>query len=328
MRMGQKNNKRYCASGLIRLFHTLAKLCVLALVVLLSEQAQAQQDPMYTQYMNNIQSINPAYVSVGSTLELNLISRNQWAGVKGAPRTNSLSAMMPLKNIYAGVGMSFISDKIGPVSQTGAYVDYSFKLRVAYRTYLALGLKGGVNFFNTDYSILEVNDQGDPTLSDDVTQKLLPNFGIGVFLYGEKYFAGISVPKLMENQIHEVGYSSQFASKEEMHFFAIAGYVFEINRDVKFKPYTLVKFVPNSPFSVDLSAHLLFYDRLWAGANWRIGDAVGATAQIFVTKQFKVGYAYDVTATDLNSFNRGTHEILLNFVINAGRRRFISPRYF
>ncbi|WP_163710075.1 PorP/SprF family type IX secretion system membrane protein [Mangrovibacterium lignilyticum] len=290
--------------------------------------AEAQQDPMYTQYMNNILSINPAYASVSTTMELNLLTRNQWVGVDGAPVTQSFSALMPLKNIYAGVGLSFISDKIGPVKQTGAYVDYSFKIRLAYRTYLSFGLKAGVNFFNTDYSILEVNDEGDPILSDDVTRKFLPNFGIGLFLYDDRFFAGLSIPKLLENQIHEVGYSSQYASKEEMHFFGIAGYVFELNRDVKFKSYTLVKLVPNSPVSLDVSAHFLFYDRLWVGANWRVGDAVGAMTQLFVTKQLKVGYAYDVTATDLNSFNKGTHEILVNFVINAGRRRFISPRYF
>ncbi len=328
MRQGSKHINRRGGAEKIHVVKQGLFLSFMLLCLLVSNPVKAQQDPMYTQYMNNILSINPAYASVGSTLELNLISRNQWVGVEGAPVTNALSGMMPLKNIYAGIGLTFISDKIGPVSQTAAYVDYSFKLRLAYRTYVALGLKAGVNFFNTDYSILDVNDDGDPILSDDVTRKFLPNFGIGVFLYSDKYFAGISVPKLMENQIHEVGYSSQFASKEEMHFFAIAGYVFELNRDVKFKPYTLVKFVPNSPFSVDLSAHFLFHDRLWAGANWRIGDAVGAMAQLFVTKQLKVGYAYDVTATDLNSFNRGTHEILLNFVINAGRRRFISPRYF
>jgi len=304
--------------------------CLLLLLTVLFGQgpALAQQDPMFTQYMNNILSINPAYASVGSTVELNLLSRNQWVGIDGAPVTQSLSAMMPLNNIYTGVGLSFIADKIGPVRQTGVYVDYSFKVRMDYRTYLSFGLKAGGNYFSTDYSILEVNDQGDPLLANDVTRRFLPNFGIGVFFYNERFFTGVSVPKLMENQIHDVGYSSQLASKEEMHLFAIGGYVFDINRDVKFKPYTMIKCVPNSPISVDLSAHLLFYERLWVGANWRIGDAVGAMAQMFVTKQLKVGYAYDVTATDLNSFNKGTHEILLNFVVNGRRRRFMSPRYF
>lgn len=292
------------------------------------ERVQAQQDPMYTQYMNNILSINPAYASVGTTLEVTAISRNQWVGVDGAPVTNSLSVMVPLKNLDTGIGGTFLSDEIGPIKQTAAYFDYAFKVRMAYRSYLSFGLTAGVNFFNTDYAILDVNDEGDPILQEDVTRKFLPNFGMGAFFYNERFFGGVSVPKLIRNQIHEQGYSSQFASKEEMHIFAVAGYVFDLNDDVKFKPYLLGKMVPNSPISVDLSAHFMFYDRLWVGANWRIGDAIGAMTQVFVTKQFRVGYAYDVTASDLSSFNKGTHEILLNYVVNLGRRKYISPRYF
>ncbi|WP_372774050.1 type IX secretion system membrane protein PorP/SprF [Mangrovibacterium sp.] len=296
--------------------------------VLLSLSGRAQQDPMYTQYMNNILSINPAYASLGTSLEVMVISRNQWIGIDGAPITQALSAQYPMRNFDTGIGLSFLSDEIGPVHQTGVYFDYSRKLRVGYRSYVSLGLKAGVNFYSTDYSILEYNDSGDPLLGDDVIRKFLPNFGVGTFFYNERLFLGLSAPKLLRNQITDVGYSSQFASKEEIHLFLISGYVFDINRDVKFKPYTLVKYVGSAPISVDLSAHFLFYDRLWLGANWRIGDAVGATLQAFVTKQFKVGYAYDVTATDLNSFNRGTHEVFLSFAFNLGRRRFMSPRYF
>ncbi|WP_320168329.1 type IX secretion system membrane protein PorP/SprF [Mangrovibacterium marinum] len=288
----------------------------------------AQQDPMFTQYMNNILSINPAYASVGTSLEFNALSRNQWVGIEGAPVTNSLSVMQPLKRLSTGLGINFMSDKIGPVKQTSLFIDYSYKIRVGYRSYLAFGLKGGVNFYNTDTGELAYNDEGDPVLSEDVIRRFLPNFGIGFFLYNEQLFAGLSVPKLVQNQINKTGYSTQYTSKEELHVFGMLGYVWELNRDLKFKPYALVKVVPNVPVSVDLSAHFLFYDRLWLGANWRVGDAVGATAQFFITEQLKLGYAYDVTASDLNSFNKGTHEILVNFVLNRGRRRFISPRYF
>jgi len=288
----------------------------------------AQQDPMFTQYMNNMLSINPAYASVGTTLELNALTRNQWVGIEGAPVTSSLSAQLPLKNLYTGFGLTLISDRIGPVSQTGAYADYAFKVKMAFKTYLSFGLKVGVNFYNTKYGELQVVDQGDPLLVDDVVRKFLPNFGMGMFFYNQRLFVGLTVPKLVENKINDHSYSSQISGKEEMHFFGVAGYIFGMHNDVKFKPYVLVKMVPNTPLSVDLSAHFLFHDRLWVGANWRVGDAVGAMAQVFVSKQFRVGYAYDVTASDLSSFNRGTHEILLNYAINLGRRKFISPRYF
>ena len=303
-------------------------LLVLLFGSIIAAKTYAQQDPMYTQYMNNILSVNPAYASIGTSLELIAISRNQWIGVTGAPVTQAFSAQLPLKNLNAGVGLTFLSDKIGPVNQTAAYFDYAFKVRIDYRSYLSFGLKGGVNFYSTDYSMLDVNNPGDPILTNDVTRKFLPNFGLGIFFYNRKLFFGLSLPKLLDNQINDVGYSTQYSSKEIRHVFGIAGYVFDLNREVKFKPYTMIKFVPNTPVSIDLSAHFLFYERLWIGANWRVGDAVGAIAQVYVTKQFKVGYAYDVTTTDLNSFNKGTHEIMISYAINIGRRKFISPRYF
>lgn len=302
---------------------------LLALLMLLGTvAAHAQQDPMFTQYMSNVLLVNPAYAAAGTSVEVMAISRNQWTGIEGAPVTQTLSGMLPFRRANTGIGLSFLSDKIGPVSQTGAYFDYAFKLRLDRRVFLSLGVKGGVNFYNTDYSVLRVNDGGDPIFSDDVVRKFLPNFGLGAFLNTDRLFIGLSVPKLMTNRINDVGYSTQFSSREEMHFFLSGGYVFDLSDRLKFKPYTYMKFVQDAPVSVDLSAHFLLYERVWLGANWRIGDAVGAIAQLYINQQFKVGYAYDVTASDLSSFNRGTHEILISYALNMGRRRFLSPRYF
>lgn len=323
-----KGLKKYTAIVKLGLVFACRPLLLLCLFMSLIFRVEAQQDPMFTQYMNNVLLINPAYASVGTTLEVLAISRNQWSGIDGAPATNTLSAQLPLKSLGTGIGLTFLADKIGPVNQSGMYFDYAFKFRLAYRSYLSLGLKAGVNFYNTDYSILEVNDEGDPVFAEDVVRKFLPNFGLGAFFYNDKLFVGVSVPKLVTNKINSLGYSTQFSAREQMHLFLVAGYVFDLNRDLKFKPYSLVKYVQNAPVSVDLSAHFLFYERLWLGANWRVGDAVGAIAQFYITKQFKVGYAYDVTASDLSSFNRGTHEILLSYALNLGRRKFLSPRYF
>ncbi len=301
---------------------------VLGFVLAVALPSQAQQDPMFTQYMNNILSINPAYAATGTALEMSLLSRNQWVGLEGAPVTNALSAQAPLKGFDAGIGVSILSDEIGPTKQTGIYFDYAFKVRVAYSTYLSMGVKGGINFFNTDYSMLEVNDGGDPLLTGDLVQKLLPNMGLGFYLYNRRMFVSLSAPKLLQNKINKLTYTSQFAAKEEIHLFVMAGYLFDLNRYLKFKPYALLKFVPNTPFSADLSAHWLFYQRMWLGVNWRVGDAIGAMAQVYATPQLKIGYAYDVTASDLNTFNKGTHEISLSYVLNMGRRRYVTPRFF
>ncbi len=288
----------------------------------------AQQDPMYTQYMNNILSVNPAYAGVGEMLNMMVVSRNQWVAFDGAPVTQSFVIHSPITKYRMGVGLSLLKDKIGVISQTGAYIDYSYRIPFGEKSFLSLGLKGGVNFYEAGLSELSTIDSNDPIFATDVTRNFLPNVGIGLFLNSERFFTGLSIPKMIRNEINKNEYSSEYISKEQIHLFFMAGYVFDINRIIKFKPYFLTKYVQNAPLSVDLSAQLLFFDRLWVGAMYRIGDAVGGLVQIQLSNQLRVGYSYDVTASELNTFNNGTHEVLVSYDFNFGRGKVRSPRYF
>lgn len=290
--------------------------------------AKAQQDPMYTQYMNNVLSINPAYAGSGDALSVMVMSRNQWVAFDGAPVTQSFVMRTPVAKYNMGLGFSVLRDQLGPVSQTGAYVDYSYSIHFLGDQALSFGLKGGVNFFEAGLTSLKTVSQDDPVFANDVTRNFLPNVGLGVYYHTSRFVSGISVPKLIQNKINSNDFSSQYVSREKLHLFFLAGYVFDINRILKFKPYLLTKYVHNAPLSVDLTAQLLFYDRLWVGAMYRVGDAVGGMMQIQITNQLKVGYSYDITATDLGAYNNGTHEVLVSYDFNFGRGKVRSPRYF
>ena len=283
---------------------------------------------MYTQYMNNLLSVNPAYAGTGDMLNAMVITRNQWVAFDGAPVTQSFVMHTPIPNYNMGVGFSLLKDKIGVISQTGAYLDYSYRLVVGENRYLSLGLKGGVNFYEAGLSNLATVDSEDPIFANDITRSFLPNVGVGLFYNTGRFVAGLSIPKMIKNQINSNEFSSEYISKEEIHLFFMTGYVFDVNRIVKFKPYLLTKYVRNIPLSIDLSAQFLFYDRLWVGAMYRLGDAVGGLVQIQLSNQLRVGYSYDVTASDLSTFNNGTHEILVSYDFNFGRGKVRSPRYF
>jgi len=108
----------------------------------------------------------------------------------------------------------------------------------------------------------------------------------------------------------------------------MAGYVFDVNRIVKFKPSILTKYVKNAPVSLDVTGTFLFYERLWLGAMYRVGDSFGGLFQIHATDQLKIGYSYDLPISKLGAYNKGTHEILISFDFNFGRGRVRSPRYF
>jgi type IX secretion system PorP/SprF family membrane protein len=299
--------------------------------VLLVFQAQhsfAQQDPMYTQYMENMQTVNPAYAGSKDLLTMMVVARNQWVSLPGAPDTRSFAAHSPIGETKMGLGLSLLNDQIGPVKQTGLYADYSYRLYFENGKTLALGLKAGVNFYDAGLTELETNDPNDPVFANDINRRFLPNFGVGAFFYTNKYYLGLSVPKLIENKINESGITVQNTSKEQLHMFFMAGYVFDINRIVKFKPAILTKYVNNAPVSFDLNGTFLFYERLWLGTMLRFGDSFGGLFQLQVTNQIKIGYSYDLPINKLGAYNNGTHEFMVSYDFNPRRGRVRSPRYF
>ena len=308
--------------------HLRSGIVLVMLFVFSARESSAQQDPMYTQYMENLLTVNPAYAGSKDLLSVLAVSRNQWVSMPGAPDTRTLSIHSPVTGNNMGLGLSFLSDHVGPVKQIGMYADYSYRLYFSNQRTLALGLKAGVNFYDAGLSNLETNEAGDPVFAHDINRNFLPNFGVGAFYYTNKYYIGLSTPKLIENTINKNGVSVQNISKERLHIFFMAGYVFDVNRIVKFKPSILTKYVRNAPVSFDLNSTVIFYERLWLGAMYRLGDSFGGVFQIQATNQLKIGYSYDLPVNRLGAYNNGTHEIMVSYDFSFRSGRMRSPRYF
>ncbi|MFA9392259.1 MAG: type IX secretion system membrane protein PorP/SprF [Prolixibacteraceae bacterium] len=289
----------------------------------------AQQDPMYTQYMNQILSINPAYAGAKGVTSATIIAREQWVGIDGHPSTQTVFVHSPLSN-EMGVGGSIINDEIGVVKNTSLFGDYSYTITYPGERYLALGLKAGFSFFRADLNTVDLGsgDPNDPAFLYPVSRSFMPNAGVGVYFSSPDFYMGFSVPKLISNEITEKDITTGAVSREQLHAFFMGGYVFDVNRILKFKPYFMVRATPNAPLSIDLTAQVVFIDKLWAGVTYRLGNSFGALMQVQVNEQLKVGYAYDLTTTSLGSYNSGTHEIMLSFDFSFGRGRVRSPRYF
>lgn len=305
-----------------------ARFILVILLMFIAGESIAQQDPMYTQYMENLLAINPAYAGSKDLLSMMAVSRNQWVGMAHTPDTRTFAIHSPITNTNMGLGLSFLSDHIWPIKQNGLYMDYSYTLHFSNKRKLALGLKAGVNFYEAGVADLTTNDPNDPAFASDINHSFLPNLGVGAFYHTERYYLGLSVPKLIKNTINKTGFSSGQYNKEEMHFFIMSGYVLTINRIVKFKPSVLTKVVSNAPISFDLNGTLMFYDRLWLGAMCRLGDSFGGLFQLQVTNQMKIGYSYDFPISQLGAYNSGTHEIMVSFDFNLVNGKIRSPRYF
>ncbi len=306
----------------------IAGLILVITVLFCALESSAQQDPMYTQYMENLVTINPAYAGSKDLLSMMVVSRHQWVSMPDAPVSNTFSINSPISELNMGLGFSVISDKVGPIKQTGFYVDYAYKLHFSRQRTLALGMKGGVNFYDARLTDLSTNDPNDPVFASDINRNFLPNLGVGAFFYSNRYYIGLSIPKLIENEINKNAVSTQNISKEQMHLFFMSGYVFDVNRILKFKPSILVKYVKNAPVSFDVGGTFLFYDKLWLGAIYRVGDSFAGLFQVQATKQLKIGYSYDLPINQLGAYNNGTHEVMISFDFDLKPDRVRSPRYF
>lgn len=285
---------------------------VLAVISFLTAPpAFAQQDAMYTQYMDNLLVVNPGFAGSIESGNFLMVSRNQWVSVPNAPITRSLSYNTLVRE-NVGVGFSVMYDKIGPQKQTGIYFDYSYFLRISDRFKLGMGLKGGVSFYRVALTELITIDP-DPIYDRDIYKNFLPNLGIGFFLYSGNSYFGLSVPKLIENTISRNDYSTEYVNRQEMHLYTVGGKLFRFNQDFQLKTSGMLQIVRNAPVSLQLNAMAGFRERFWVGGMVRFGDAFGIVAQFKPTPKMTIGYSYDITTSALNVFSNGTHEIMFGY---------------
>ncbi len=294
--------------------------------------ANAQQDPQYTQYMYNMNVINPAYAGSKEHLAIGLLYRTQWVNINDAPRTGTLSIHSPIgKNV--GLGLSIISDRIGPVEENNVYADFSYTLNLGGEHRLALGLKAGATFQNiglfSDIGNGFVNDSNDEAFSENANSTNL-NIGSGLFYYTDNYYVSFSIPNMLKNTFLDItGNGQEFTfGSEVLHYFLSAGYVFNLSENTKFKPSFLIKSAFDAPTSLDLSTNFLFFDRFEAGATYRLEDAIGAMVNFAITPDIRVGYAYDYIISDLSAATSSSHEVMLLFDLNFPKKVSISPRFF
>jgi type IX secretion system PorP/SprF family membrane protein len=309
----------------------LIKISLVLVTALGSMTAYAQQDPMYTHYMYNTISVNPAYAGSRDALTLTALHRSQWVGFSGAPLTQTFSMHAPLKNHPVGLGFSVMNDKIGPTNNTAIYADFAYIMRLTEKSKLALGLSGGVNIFQANLMSRDLDQPGDAVFQTNVSNHVTPNFGFGIYYSRERFYAGISAPFLLQNSYNvSNSHGDALVAKEQRHYFFIAGTMLKISDNLAFKPTTLVKVTAGAPVQADVTASFIIAKRLLLGAMFRTGDAFGALVGFDITDQFHVGYSFDWSyGLSTGKYNNGSHEIVLRYdFLLFGKKQIHSPRYF
>ncbi|NRT17160.1 type IX secretion system PorP/SprF family membrane protein [Flavobacterium sp. 28A] len=298
---------------------------ILSLLMMLTSIAGfAQQDAQYTQYMYNTVNINPAYAGSRGVLSIFALHRTQWVGLDGAPTTNAVSLNTPLNSSRLGLGVSIVNDKIGPTHENTISADLAYTIPTSETWKLSFGLKATGNLFDLDVSRLNPVDS-DPNLQN-YNNKFTPNIGAGLYWHSSKAYLGLSVPNFIETNRYDDNEIAIY--KEKINYYLIAGYVFDLNYNLKFKPAILTKVVEGAPLQIDLSTNFMYNDKFTLGLAYRWSASVSAMAGFQVSNGLYIGYGYDLETTKLENYNSGSHEIFLRFELFKNNKRIITPRFF
>lgn len=307
------------------------KIIVVFAFLCLNLISYAQQDSQFTQYMYNTININPAYAGSRESMNIFALHRSQWVGLDGAPVTNTASINTPINGSNVGLGVSIVNDKIGPSDENNIAVDFSYTIHTSDTYKLSFGLKATANLLNIDFTKLNKDDMNDYNFDTNIDNKFSPNIGIGFYLHSDNTYIGISAPNLLETKHFDryagTGSNSHIAS-EKIHYYLIAGHVFDLSSEVKFKPSILTKVVQGAPLQLDISGNFLINQKFVAGLAYRWSAAVSAMVGFQATDSWFIGYGYDLETTKLANYNSGSHEIFLRYELFKKYDKIISPRFF
>jgi type IX secretion system PorP/SprF family membrane protein len=306
------------------------RILALALLSVAPLVLTAQQDPMISQYMFSGHFLNPAYAGSHPYSNITLLGRKQWVGIDGSPFTSYLSFDMPLANQHIGIGALVSNDQIGVTKRTQVSGTFAYHLHLSERARLAAGLSLGAQFYSAKLSKLTVWDEDDVVFNSDIAGKTLPVAGAGLYFYTTRFYAGLSIPNVINYKPGTFLYVGGLdAPRLERHYFGTVGYAIPAGKNLDIKPSILVKYVPKAPVEFDFNLNFLLYKTLWLGGGYRQNDGLVAMVEYQATKNLRVGYSYDYALTHLMHYNSGTHEIMLAWdFIKDDNIRYKSPRFF
>ncbi len=317
--------------------------------------ATAQQRPHYTQYILNNYILNPALSGIENYTDVKISTRDQWVGLTGAPKTTYFSIQGPVgKNDYRttstsfqipgqnprgkyywenytaaephhGIGLTIVNDRTGSFNRLTANATYAYHLGLSPTLNLSAGFSAGITNVSIDKSKHDFSGTGDPydpatgaSLSGELN-KIRPDLGVGLWLYSPNYFIGLSAQQIIPQKLAFAD-DAAFLTKGRLipHVFLTAGYRFLLGEDVNVIPSVMLKYVNGSSvnnFQPEMNVKAQYRDLLWLGGSYRYQDGYAGMAGINVSNSFNVGYAYDVTTSALNTVSRGTHEIMVGFIL-------------
>jgi type IX secretion system PorP/SprF family membrane protein len=311
------------------------KLLVLLFAVGMTVGLSAQQGVQYTNFMFNKLGLNPAYAGSHEVPCLSAIHRSQWIGFEGAPTSQSVNFHTPIFGKRVGFGVNLQHDQIGPTDSYWANLSYAYRMPIKKGT-LSLGLQASMRSYQVNLADARAIELNDPAVMTGDANKILPNFGVGAYYLSDLFYAGVSIPYVVKNDISfydGLNGNSDFA-REEPHVYAMAGMKVPVSKKVALKPALLVKYVADAPIDLDIHASFIFNDMIGVGGTYRLGgfdysggDSFDALVHVNFGK-FKIGTAYDFSLSQVKEYQDGTFEVFIEYCMKKKDDKLTNPRFF
>lgn len=287
-----------------------------------------QNDRLYTMFVFNKLQINPAYAGSAEALNVGAHYRHQWQGIEGAPRTITAFAHAPFAGGRSGAGLSLIKDEIGIFNTTYAKVDYAYRISFKNETKLSLGIDAQLDFTRFDWSKADLIDNFDSAIPFGEAASNAFNIGMGLYYSGPKFYIGASAPNFLRNAITSDAYRGFSDISGFRAYYLMGGVMLKVNPKIRLRPSLLVSYIENAPVDVDVNLSLLFLDSFWLGVSYRLNESADAFVQFPVTKQLKLAVGVDYTMAEINTFTKGSFEVMVEYVFKYDNERVNNIRFF
>ena len=324
------------------------RLVYLLLLILLGQTSNAQQLPLYSQYLYNKFLINPAIAGSDGFTSFSVTTREQWIGYSGAPRTYSLAWQTRLlkktyrlkENIFnrtvyrpktegkVGLGAYVFSDRNGHIHRTGFQATYSYHTWLEDYTQLSLGLALTGYHLIFDVNNMHFEDPSDEWLNSDLRKGVfIPDADFGVYLLNPKFSLGLSAQQLF-GAIAKLGQDGYNPYRMDRHYYLFGSYSFYHKVEDEFEPSILLKMSEQLRPQADIGLTYYHERNYWAGLTYRTGGALIANIgmryksnRVMLVTMF-FGYSFDFALNEISRATYGTHELTLALKFGDVDKRF------
>nr|WP_293300048.1 type IX secretion system membrane protein PorP/SprF [Allomuricauda sp.] len=287
------------------------KLQILLAAMAFTATVSAQQDPNYTFYRYNMNIYNPAFAGSSEAAEFSLGIRSQWAGIEGAPESQSAIFGMPMgKNV--GLGASILNDRTFIEQQTWVAIDISYYIDLDEEHRLYFGIKGSANSYDANTNGLVTYGVGQDGALTDYESRFTPNVGAGAYMKHDRYFVSLSAPKLLTPDRLQERDGNAYLGADRMHAYLSGGYSFFLGKTLDLKTMGMFRYVDASPISLEVTGILDFGERFEFGASYRHDESISGLVLFNVSNGFNLGYAYETSIQNsIDGLDNNTHELFM-----------------